>query len=401
MGNKSRALELISLPQLARIEAFAKGKATPCLYINLDTIAERYDELTKAMPGAKIYYAMKANPMDEVIRLLAERGSYFDVASRYEIDHILRLGISSERMSYGNTIKKEEDIAYAYAKGIRLFSTDSKSDIEKLARSAPGAKLNFRLLLDGAGADWPLSKKFGAHPDTIYKLIKLAKRLGLVPYGISFHVGSQQRDIGQWDNAIALVKYLFDALKADGITLSCVNLGGGFPAQYLKSAQGVPAYAESIMRYMQEDFPNGGLDIIIEPGRSLVADAGVIVTEIVMISKKSETNRTRWVYLDVGKFGGLIETTDEAIKYPIYFPGHYGKEDWSEVILAGPTCDSADILYENYKYKAPNNLKEGERVYILTTGAYTMSYSSVGFNGFPPLEVRILPRLEDGQGAAA
>ncbi len=400
MGNKSRALELISLDQLARIEDFAKGKPTPCLYVDLEMIAQRYDELVKAMPGAKIYYAMKANPMDEVIRLLADRGSYFDVASRYEIDHILRLGIAPERMSYGNTIKKEADIAYAYEKGIRLYSTDSKSDIEKLARSAPGAKLNFRLLLDGAGADWPLSKKFGAHPDTIYKLIKLAKRLGLVPYGISFHVGSQQRDIGQWDNAIALVKYLFDALKVDGIALACVNLGGGFPAQYLKAAQGVPAYAESIMRYMQEDFPNGGLDIIIEPGRSLVADAGVIATEVVLISKKSETNRTRWVYLDVGKFGGLIETTDEAIKYPIYFPGHYGKEDWSEVILAGPTCDSADILYENYKYKAPNNLKEGERVYILTTGAYTMSYSSIGFNGFPPLEVRVLPKLGYEEGAS-
>ncbi len=390
MGNKSRALELISLGDLARIEEFAKDKETPCLIIDLKKIEEHYDELAKAMPGAKIYYAMKANPLDEVISLLAEKGAYFDVASRFEIDQILRLGIPGERMSYGNTIKKEKDIAYAYEKGIRLYSTDSLSDIQKISRNAPGSMLNFRLLLDGSGADWPLSKKFGAHPDMVYKLVKSAKKLGLDPYGVSFHVGSQQRDIGQWDNAIALVKYLFDALKVDGIKMRCINLGGGFPAQYLKPAQGVPAYAESIQRYIHEDFPEGGLDIIIEPGRSLVADAGVIVTEVVMISKKSDTNRTRWIFLDIGKFGGLIETTDEAIKYPIYFPGRDGKEDWSEAILAGPTCDSADILYENYKYKVPNNLKEGERVYILTTGAYTMSYSSVSFNGFPPLSAYIL-----------
>lgn len=390
MGNKSRALELINGEELSRIEAYANDKATPCLVVDVKKIGERYDELTRAMPSAKLYYAMKANPLDEVITLLYSRGAYFDFASRFELDQLLRLGVSPDRVSYGNTIKKESDIAYAFKKGVRLYTTDSRSDIEKLARVAPGSRVNFRLLLDGSGADWPLSKKFGAHPDMIYKLVKHAKKLGLVPYGISFHVGSQQRDIGQWDNAIALVKYLFDALRADGIRMRSINLGGGLPAQYLKPAQGVSAYAESILRYIKEDFPDGELELIMEPGRSLVADAGVIVTEVVLISKKSDTNRTRWVYLDIGKFGGLIETTDEAIKYPIYFPGRDGKEEWSEVILAGPTCDSADILYENYKYKVPNNLKEGERVYILTAGAYTMSYSAVGFNGFPPLPVHIL-----------
>jgi ornithine decarboxylase len=371
------------------------GRATPCLVIDLNKIAARYDELSKHIPTAKIYYAMKANPNEAVLRLLNKRGSYFDVASRPEIDLLLSLGIDPERMSFGNTIKKESDIAYAHEKGVRLFTTDSFSDIEKLGKHAPGALINFRLLIDGSGADWPLSKKFGAHPDMVYKLIKRAAKQGLIPYGISFHVGSQQRDIGQWDNAIALVKYLFDAVAADGIKLRCINLGGGLPAQYLKATQSIPAYAESILKFLKEDFPKEDVELIIEPGRSLTADAGIIISEVVMISKKSDTNRTRWVYLDVGKFNGLIETTDEAIKYPIYFPGmpgvrRDGKEDWSEVVLAGPTCDSADILYINYRYKAPNNLKEGERVYILSTGAYTMSYSSVGFNGFPPLETHVL-----------
>ncbi|OGZ12637.1 MAG: ornithine decarboxylase [Candidatus Lloydbacteria bacterium RIFCSPLOWO2_01_FULL_50_20] len=390
MGNKSRPSELITPDELARIIAFTKDKETPCLVIDLKKVAEKYDELVRVMSGAKIYYAVKANPLDEVIKLFRDRGAYFDVASRFEIDQLLGLDVPPERMSYGNTIKKEVDIIYAYRKGIRLYTTDSRSDIEKLSRSAPGAKVNFRLLLDGSGADWPLSKKFGAHPDMVYKLVKFAKKSGLMPYGISFHVGSQQRDIGQWDNAIALVRYLFDALKNDGIRLNAINLGGGFPAQYLKPTDSVLSYADSIIGYLREDFPDGGLDIIVEPGRSLVADAGIIVTEVVLISKKSERNRMRWIYLDVGKFNGLIETIGEAIKYPIVFAGRDGKEEWSEVVLAGPTCDSADILYEDYKYKVPNNLKEGERVYILTAGAYTMSYSSVGFNGFPPIATHIL-----------
>lgn len=392
MGNKSRASELVEPGAIERIKEFTKDKTTPCLVVDLQKVGERYDELSRSMPDAKIYFAMKANPLDEVVQFLAERGSNFDVASRPEMEQLFRLGISADKISYGNTIKKEQDIAFAFQKGVRLFTTDSRSDIEKLARSAPGAKVNFRLLLDGSGADWPLSKKFGAHPDMLYKLAKFAKKSGLVPYGIAFHVGSQQRDIGQWDSALALVKYLFDALRNDGINLQCINLGGGFPAQYLKPTQAVPAYAESILKFLNEDFPENAArpELIIEPGRSLVADAGVIVTEVVMISKKSETNRTRWVFLDVGKFNGLAETTDEAIKYPIYFPGREGKEDWSEVVLAGPTCDSADILYQNYKYKVPNNLKEGERIYLLSTGAYTMSYSSVGFNGFPPLPAHIL-----------
>jgi len=390
VGNKSRAFELITEDEMIRIGRFAKDKQTPFLAIDLNKVGQRYDELAAQMPGAKIYFAVKANPLDEVLKLLADRGSCFDVASRYEIDQVLALGVPPERLSYGNTIKKERDIAYAYEKGIRLYSTDSLSDVQKIARVAPGSMLNFRLLLDGAGADWPLSKKFGAHPDMVYKLVKSAKKLGLDPYGVSFHVGSQQRDIGQWDNAIALVKYLFDALKEDGIRLRCINLGGGFPAQYLKPTLGMSTYTQSIIQYLKEDFPDDDLEIITEPGRSLVADSGIIVAEVVLISKKSDTNRTRWVYLDIGKFSGLIETSDEAIKYPFIFPGHEGRGEWSEAILAGPTCDSADILYEDYKYMVPNTLKEGEHVYILTTGAYTMSYSAISFNGFPPLRAYIL-----------
>ena len=372
-----------------RIKDFAQDKETPFLIVDLKKVEEKYDELLDSLPFAKIYYAVKANPLEQVLRMLVQKGRCFDIASIYELDHILALGASPDRISYGNTIKKARNIAYAYSKGVRLFATDSESDLRKLAKNAPGARVFFRILTDGSGADWPLSRKFGAHPDTIFKLILLAAKLGLEPYGISFHVGSQQRDIGQWDNAISACKYLFDCAEAEGITLKMLNLGGGFPATYISPTHESSVYAAEIIRFLKEDFGENLPEIILEPGRFMAGDAGVLVTEVVLISKKSEANQYSWVYLDAGKFGGLIETLDESIKYPIYSEK---KGPVQETILAGPTCDSMDILYENEKYALPASLEEGDRLYFFTTGAYTQTYSSVCFNGFPPLKAYVLEK---------
>ncbi|PKL03139.1 MAG: ornithine decarboxylase [Synergistetes bacterium HGW-Synergistetes-2] len=372
-----------------RIKDFAQDKETPFLIVDLKKVEEKYDELLDSLPFAKIYYAVKANPLEQVLRMLVQKGSCFDIASIYELDHILALGASPDRISYGNTIKKARNIAYAYSKGVRLFATDSESDLRKLAKNAPGARVFFRILTDGSGADWPLSRKFGAHPDTIFKLILQAAKLGLEPYGISFHVGSQQRDIGQWDNAISACKYLFDCAEAEGITLKMLNLGGGFPATYISPTHETSVYAAEIIRFLKEDFGENLPEIILEPGRFMAGDAGVLVTEVVLISKKSEANQYSWVYLDAGKFGGLIETLDESIKYPIYSEKTGPVQ---ETILAGPTCDSMDILYENEKYTLPASLEEGDRLYFFTTGAYTQTYSSVCFNGFPPLKAYVLEK---------
>ena len=379
-----RREQYLSNEEFERIKEFSIGKETPFLIINLEKVKEKYRELKENIPYSKIYYAVKANPNEEVVELLAREGSNFDVASIYELNQVLSHNVSPDRISFGNTIKKEESIKYAYEKGIRLFVTDSESDLKKIAKNASGSKVYFRILCDGSGADWPLSRKFGTHPDMAFSLAKKAKELGLIPYGISFHVGSQQRDVGKWDDAISQCRYLFESLKKEGIELKMINMGGGLPSKYITPTMGISDYAKEITRFLNEDFPEGLPEILIEPGRSLVGDSGVIVAEVVLISKKARVSSNRWVYLDIGKFSGLIETLDEALKYPIYTEAE-GKE--SEVIIAGPTCDSMDILYEDYKYSLPNSLKEKDRLYILTTGAYTASYSSVYFNGFPPLKV--------------
>ena len=223
----------MKLERFERFRRFAETQESPLLIVDLDIIKEKYQELVGGFPNLQVYYAMKANPMDEVILLLDSLGSNFDVASVFELDQLLRLGISPERMSFGNTIKKARDIRYFYEKGVKLYVTDSKNDLLNIAENAPGSKVYYRLLTEGTGADWPLTRKFGAHPDVIYNLILKTPKLGLIPWGVSFHVGSQQRDIGQWDDAIARTKYLYDAVLEEGIELQMINLGGGYPASYV------------------------------------------------------------------------------------------------------------------------------------------------------------------------
>ncbi|MDO4427729.1 MAG: type III PLP-dependent enzyme [Moraxella sp.] len=371
----------------------SENEQTPLLVIDLSRIKAKYDEMVTLFPKAKIHYAMKASPAVEVVQLLADLGSNFDCASIYELDRVLGCGVSPDRISYGNTIKKAAHIKYAYDKGIRLFATDSKADLQAIADNAPGSKVFVRILVQGSDtAEWPLSRKFGCHPDMAVDLLVQAKKMGLDPYGISFHVGSQQKDVAAWDDALAKVKYMFDWMKyEEDIKLKMINLGGGFPTNYISEVNPISVYAEEIHRYLREDYDEDEMpEIILEPGRSLVGGSGVLVSEVVLISRKSRTDLTRWVYTDVGLFQGLIETLGEAIKYPVYTPKMETATEKGTVILAGPTCDSQDIMYEHSGYKLPQNLEIGDKLYWLTTGAYTNSYSSVEFNGFPPLKVKYI-----------
>jgi ornithine decarboxylase len=356
---------------------------TPCLVIDLEVIAKSYAALRKYLPLARIYYAVKANPATEIIAMLEHKGANFDVASRGEIELCLDSGIAPERLSFGNTIKKEKDIAFAYQAGVRLFAFDSAQELDKLVRAAPGARVFCRILVACDGAEWPLSRKFGCAPEMAIELLRKAREAGLDPYGISFHVGSQQTDLGQWDGAVRTAAQMFSALAAADIDLRMVNIGGGFPAHYRGEVPDAEHYARAVMAAITRQFGNDLPEIIIEPGRSLVGDAGVIQSEVVLIAEKGGFDGRRWVYLDVGKFNGLAETMDESIKYRIVTPGRDGSS--APVVLAGPTCDSADILYERTEYRLPLGLRVGDKVEILSTGAYTASYASVGFNGFAPI----------------
>jgi ornithine decarboxylase len=358
--------------------------ATPCVVVDLDVVEQNYLALSRTLEPAQIYYAIKANPAPKILRLLARRGAHFDVASRGEIDLCLSLGIDPARLSFGNTIKKQADIAYAFEKGVRLFAFDAEEELAKLAAAAPGARVFCRVLVDGTGAEWPLSRKFGCTPAMAASLLVQARERGLDACGLSFHIGSQQTDLSQWDRVLGQIAALFSEVRARGVDLRLVNLGGGFPSRYRQDVPSVEAYGAAVMAALRRHFPAALPELIVEPGRGIVGDAGVIETEVVLVSNKDAADPQRWVFLDVGKFSGLAETMDEAIKYRLTTP-HDG-EPCGPVVLAGPTCDSADILYERSGYSLPLALKAGDKVRILSCGAYTTTYSSVSFNGFAPLK---------------
>jgi len=374
----------------ARIREFLKSRAAqgPCLVVDIDVVRENYLAFAKALPDTRVFYAVKANPAPEILKLLAELGSSFDVASVTETESVLAAGCPAERISYGNTIKKESEIATAHRLGVTMFAVDCEAEVEKVARAAPGSRVICRIHCDGSGSEWPLSRKFGCEPDYAADILELAHRRGLVPHGISFHVGSQQHNIEAWDRALASTAAIFRACAERGITLNMVNLGGGFPAKYLRKTPKLESYGKAIFRALRRHFGNAIPETIIEPGRGLVGNAGVIEAEVVLIAKRSPEDDVRWVYLDIGKFHGLAETIDESIRYPIRTPRD--RDTMAPCIIAGPTCDSVDVLYEKNPYPLPISLAIGDKVLIEATGAYTTTYSSVGFNGYPPLRQYVI-----------
>jgi ornithine decarboxylase len=267
---------------------------------------------------------------------------------------------------------------------VRLYAVDCNAEVEKVARAAPGSRVFCRILSDCVGAEWPLSRKFGCEPSMAADVLEHAYKLGLEAHGLSFHVGSQQTNQHAWDRALASAAAVFRECGERGMNLSMVNLGGGFPTKYLKNVPTVKTYGNAIFKALRKHFGNRIPETIIEPGRGMVGNAGMIETEVVLVSKKSEEDDVRWVYLDIGKFGGLAETMDESIRYPIKTPRD--GDMMAPCVLAGPTCDSADVMYQKQPYPLPVSLEIGDRLLIEGTGAYTSTYSAVAFNGFPPLK---------------
>jgi ornithine decarboxylase len=359
----------------------------PTLVMDLDQVSKQYRALKAGLGRADIHYAVKANPARQIIARLVDLGSHFDAASRAEIALCLEEGADPSDVSFGNTIKRASDIAWAWEQGITLFSADAEEELEKIAEHAPGASVYIRLIVEVSQADWPLSRKFGCDREMALHLLDVAKALGLNPVGFSFHVGSQTRRAEMWAPTLDALSTIWTAAQDAGHDLSLLNIGGGFPAFYGEEIEAPTAYAAQVIAMVEARFPNAA-KIMAEPGRGMVAEAGVIVAEVLLVSRKSSRDMHRWVYLDIGRFSGLAETEGEAIRYP--FETARDADPMGPCILAGPSCDSADVLYEKRPVTLPLTLKSGDRVLIRNTGAYTSTYSSVCFNGFPPLAVVVI-----------
>ena len=369
-------------PKIARFLA-QHQPATPCLVLDVDRVEQNFRALRDALPLARIYYAVKANPAPQVLERLVSLNSQFDAASIEEVTACLDAGAAPRAISFGNTIKKVSAIRRAHEAGVTMFAFDSREELEKIAAHAPGARVYCRILVENEGADWPLSRKFGTTSGSARELMLEAGELGLDPYGLSFHVGSQQTTTRAYEVAIGKVAMLFTDLTEAGVNLRMLNLGGGFPTRYRDDVPEIDQFGDTIMTAMTRHFGNNLPDMLVEPGRFIVGDAGLVSAEVVLVSQRDRNDPVRWVYLDIGRFGGLAETEGESIKYRIATP-HDGSAT-GPVAIAGPTCDGADILYEKSNYRLPLALTSGDRVELLSTGAYVTTYASTRFNGFAPL----------------
>lgn len=353
---------------------------TPYLVIELEKVAEKFHALQDALPKAQHHYAIKANPAPEVLRTLVALGGYFEVASVNEIDMCLEAGATPDRILYGNPLKKSREIAAAYARGIRQYVFDNIAELEKIAEHAPGSMVICRIMTDGTGAVSPLSIKFGCPPAKAEQWLAQAPAMGLIPYGISFHTGSQQLQPSAWEAPIRAAADVFHSLADQGIQLTVLNVGGGFPVRYRKDVPAISDFGTAISTYVERYFGEIKPIVYTEPGRYMVGDAGHIIAEVVLVSPSYDNDNTRWVYLDIGRYGGLVE---EKIDYPIVSSqeGESGR-----VILAGQTCDSNDVIYpEQFGYELPLSLRPGDQVVLQHTGAYTTTYSTT-LNGFPTLK---------------
>lgn len=361
----------------------------PTLVIDVDQVEKNYHALKQGMSSAFIHYAVKSNPHSEILKRLVALGCRFDAASRGEIELCLAAGADPKHISFGNTVKKPRDIEYAHSVGVDLFSVDAEEEMEKIARHAPGSKVFVRVLMRSTEAEWPLSRKFGCSSSMVIPLMDLAVKLGLNPIGLSFHVGSQTRHPHMWYDSLDAVAAIWHNACEHGHELSLLNIGGGFPAYYGVDVTDPTTYGANVLKGVQKRFGNVQY-IMAEPGRGLVGNAGAIAAEVLLVSRKTQGDPVRWVYLNIGRFGGLAETEAEAIKYQFLVPGKEQSET-APCIMAGPTCDSADVMYEKHHVHLPVDLTSGDQIIIQTCGAYTSTYSSVAFNGFEPLSVEILP----------
>jgi ornithine decarboxylase len=363
---------------LARLEA-----ATPFLIVDCAMVEQRYSQLRRALAGFDVFYAVKCNPSNGILGTLATLGAGFEIASAPELDLVRAAGADPADVLYSNTVKPPAHVRAAWAAGVRRFAVDSEPELAKIAAHAPGAAVYVRVAVEDRHSLFPLSKKFGVPVDEGCRLLVRAAELGLQPYGMTFHVGSQCTDPRAWRRAVHQCGVAMAELARRRIRLEMLDLGGGFPARYVDPVPGLDEIAPVITSAV-ERLPYRPTLLCVEPGRFLVAESGVLAATVIGVNDRGGQ---RWAHLDVGGYNGLMEALQTGGRWR--FPLLTSRADHHRVphqpfTVTGPTCDSSDTVF--YDAMLPATLAEGDRVYVGSTGAYTVSYAS-HFNGFPPPDV--------------
>ena len=344
---------------------------TPFLVVSVAKVEENYRFLRAHLPHAGVYYAMKANPAPAILRRLAALGSNFDVASAGEIEALAREGVAGDRMIYANPVKDARGLRAAAKYGVRRMTFDDASEIGKIAQAVPGASVLVRIAVHNSRALVDLNTKFGARPEDALPLLLAAKRAGLRPVGICFHVGSQSLSVAAYEEALLFVHGLFAEAKAAGLTLTDLDIGGGFPVPDAAGlAVDVAAMLTSIDRQIVRLFPKTA--VYCEPGRFLPGTAVNLVASV--IGTKDRAGHP-WYILDEGIYGAFSGMMYDHWHYPLHT---FGLGERVRATFSGPSCDGIDVLYEDF---LTPRLTVGDHVLATDIGAYT-TVSATQFNGF-------------------
>ena len=365
---------------VARVnELLRGGYDQSVLILDLDIVRQKYHRFQSAMPGITPHYAVKANPDMRVLQALKSEGCQFEIASIKELDLLLSIGVDASTIQYSNPVKPSSFIQYAAAKGVRWFVLDSEEELVKIHALVPDAKLYLRFDTSNIGSDWPLSGKFGVKPRDIDSILDVAVEIGADLCGLTFHVGSQCRNIENWNQAIETSKRIFQSMQAKGLKPELLNVGGGYPVRLTKPIPSIEYIGSAIKDAL--DGIGAEVRVTAEPGRYMVSDAAYFVCQVIGTATKGDE---RWMYLDAGIFGGLMECT-QGIQYQIEVNNKSGNEvPW---YVAGPSCDSVDVL--SREQMLPATTIEGDLLYFPNAGAYTTVYANE-FNGFPLPKVLVI-----------
>ncbi len=356
---------------------------TPYLEIDLDKVKEAYGKLQKHLDGIEIYYAMKCNPNPEIMKTILECGGQFEISSANELMKAVKVGADPKNILFSNPVKPINDIKVAHKAGVEYFAFDSSSEADKLARFAPGAKVYVRISIPVRKSAVASEGKFGVSIEQARDLMKYAKKIGLEPYGISFHVGSQMLDIKSWEYAIRHSAKLMNMLAKDRISLKFLDIGGGFPACYDDVRRdNLDRIGNAIQKTLNKYIPKD-IRVVAEPGRYMVADSGTMVSTVIGVADRLGR---KWLHLDVGANNGLMESVQTANN--LAFPVSDSKRSDEKDIyaLTGPTCDSQDTIL--YDVPISSNIEVGDKVLIHCAGAYSTAFTE-NFNGFPGPVARV------------
>jgi ornithine decarboxylase len=361
------------------IRAALKKHATPFMLIRRSILEKQYQRFRKSLPYVAPYYAIKANSHTSIIKTFADLGASFDVASAAEMKTVLRTGVSPTKIIFANTIKVPEDIAFARRRRVRLMTFDNESELYKIAKNYPRAYVLVRIKVANHGSVVELSLKFGADPEQAFFLLRKAKALGLSPVGVSFHVGSQSKNVENYLQALEITSGIFDKAKKNGLPLKIVDIGGGFPIQHFDNEIGInfERMASQIKREIKANFDKK-VRFIAEPGRFLVGPAGILVTQVI---GRAFRNNKNYYYLNDGIYGDFSGMIFDHCRYE-FKTLRRGQKFLSAI--AGPTCDSFDTLSTNEEIP---ELYVGDTVYVKNIGAYSCASATAGFNGFPPAKI--------------